>query len=165
MNIFSLFFKPKPRFSLPDFLIGIVSEIILNHWIDERGKSLRKRDLKNKKCFASSYSRMDYKNKIYEAILKTGLFDPYTGDKIDYSLICKWNSKLAEEGKLEYKKLFAMLPSVDHKDPDATVLEFEICTWKTNECKSNFNPEEFIAFCSKVLSNNIFTKNNNTIKN
>ena len=46
----------------------------------------------------------------------------------------------------------ALLPSVDHKDPAVSVLDFEICAWRTNTCKSYLAPEEFIAFCRQVVA-------------
>ena len=162
MNLFQFFFRPPPKFPVPPAFADQCSQDDYNKMLTERSRKLCKRDKKKKMPFAASASPAIYRAKIHEAFSNAGLNDPYTGDKIGYNLIGKWDSKLAEEGKLEYKKQFATLPSVDHKDPNASVLEFEICTWQTNECKSSFNPSQFIAYCSKVLANNIFTKNNNT---
>jgi hypothetical protein len=47
--------------------------------------------------------------------------------------------------------MYALMPTVDHIDPEATTLELEICSWQVNECKSDFGPSDFVAFCSKVV--------------
>jgi hypothetical protein len=39
------------------------------------------------------------------------------------------------------------MPTVDHVDP---VLEFQICSWRINECKSGLTPQEFTDLCKKV---------------
>jgi hypothetical protein len=41
------------------------------------------------------------------------------------------------------------------KNPNADVLELEICSWKINCCKSYLRPDEFIALCNQVAE---FTK-------
>jgi hypothetical protein len=40
------------------------------------------------------------------------------------------------------------MPTVDHIDPD--LLAFEICSLRTNGCKSDLDPLEFVAFCRRV---------------
>jgi hypothetical protein len=48
-------------------------------------------------------------------------------------------------------KLHELMPTVDHIDPDGTALELEICSWQVNECKTDLNPAEFVAFCEMVV--------------
>ena len=50
------------------------------------------------------------------------------------------------------EKECALLPTVDHKDPNSPVLDFEICAWRTNTSKSYMTPDEFIAFCKMVVA-------------
>jgi hypothetical protein len=56
----------------------------------------------------------------------------------------KWQSKVSKV------RDFALLPSVDHKNPQALELDFEICSWQINTCKTYLTPEEFIELCAKV---------------
>jgi hypothetical protein len=42
------------------------------------------------------------------------------------------------------------MPTVDHIDPD--ILDFEICSWRSNGCKSDLDPAEFVAFCRRVAA-------------
>jgi hypothetical protein len=162
MNLFQLFFKPQPKFPVPPIFADQCTQEDYNKTLTKRSKTLFKRDKKKKMPWVSTSSAAIYRAKMHEAFSNAGLNDPYTGDKIGYNLIGKWDPNLAYFGKDKYLKQFATLPSVDHKDPNSQTLEFEICTWQVNQCKSDFNPEEFIVFCNKVLQNNTFTKNNNT---
>ena len=63
---------------------------------------------------------------------------------------------------LPIKSLYLM-PTVDHVDPlalakrfgearSASVLEFQICSWRINECKSGLTPEEFVGLCRRVAA-------------
>jgi hypothetical protein len=95
-------------------------------------------------------SRTNYSQAIHNAVIETGLYDPYTGDELRWDLISTWNTSVhADSGK--YRKKYALMPTVDHIDPQATTLQLEICSWRANSCKSDLNPEEFVAFCEKVV--------------
>ena len=52
-----------------------------------------------------------------------GQYDPYTGELMNWKLISKWDTSHDQPGG--YKKQFALMPTVDHIDPD--MMEFEIC--------------------------------------
>jgi hypothetical protein len=62
------------------------------------------------------------------------------------SVFYKWINIKAEE----YKKQFALMPTADHINPDK--LEFEMCSWLVNECKSYLSPDEFVALCQKIVN-------------
>jgi hypothetical protein len=53
---------------------------------------------------------------------------------------------------MEKYKDFALLPTVDHVDPDGIALKFEICGLLVNTCKSSFTPDEFVAICASVAA-------------
>jgi hypothetical protein len=76
----------------------------------------------------------------------------YTGDLLAWELIGTWDTSTDYHDE-EYKRTFALMPTVDHTNPD--VLEFEICLWLANECKSHLRPDEFIQFCQKVVNHRI----------
>ena len=41
-----------------------------------------------------------------------------------------------------YKRRFALLPTVDHVDPESTEADFRICGWRTNDCKNDLTITE-----------------------
>ena len=43
-----------------------------------------------------------------------------------------------------------MLPTVDHVKAEP-VPDFEIVSWQTNDAKGDMPPEEFIAYCRRVI--------------
>jgi hypothetical protein len=88
-----------------------------------------------------------YKQKIHQAVLEGGEFDPYTDEKINWGLISKEKTlKMANF----FDNGYAMHPAVDHTDPEE--FEFEICTWISNESKSCMTSDQFVDFCRKVVS-------------
>jgi len=48
------------------------------------------------------------------------------------------------------EKKYALLPTIDHRDPSMKELDFELCSWMINCCKSNRTPEEFVELCATV---------------
>ena len=53
-------------------------------------------------------------------------------------------------GGAAYKREMAMLPTVDHVTAEP-VPDFEIVSWQTNDAKGDMPPEEFIAYCRRVV--------------
>ena len=136
------------RYPVPAFLKGRCLPSVFSKWLDVKTDTLWKRDKKRGKPYALNASQSDYKQKIYQAILRSGDRDPYTGDLLAWELIATWDTSTSHPD--EYKRQFALMPTVDHSDPD--VLEFEICSWLANDCKSYLKPEEFVLFCQKVAA-------------
>jgi len=94
----------------------------------------------------------DYKKAIHAAVLQTGRTDAYTGEDLAWELISKYNNEASRHGKTEYKKRFAMLPTGDHAGKHAGDLDFRICSWRTNDAKSDLSMEDFLELCKKVLN-------------
>ena len=44
----------------------------------------------------------------------------------------------------------AMLPTIDHVTAKP-VPDFEIVSWQTNDAKGDMSPDEFIAYCQRVV--------------
>ncbi|GIR24907.1 MAG: hypothetical protein CM15mP39_07180 [Synechococcus sp.] len=44
----------------------------------------------------------------------------------------------------------AMLPTIDHVKAEP-VADFEIVSWQTNDAKGDMPPDEFIAYCRRVV--------------
>ena len=112
-----------------------------------KGRNLRQRDLKLKRPYAKVNFDSAYKQKIHQAVLDGGEFDPYTGEKINWGLISK--EKTLKKGNF-IDSGYAMRPAVDHINPEE--FGFEICTWISNESKSCMTSDQFVDFCRKVVS-------------
>jgi hypothetical protein len=138
--------RPRhPFYSLPPFLEGVISVTDYRHWLENRGTVLRQTDIKLKRPYAKLNSTMAYKQKIHQAVLDGGQFDPYTGEKINWGLISREktlnNVNFIDSG-------YAMHPAVDHINPEE--FGFEICTWISNESKTCMTSDQFVDFCRKV---------------
>ena len=134
-----------PCYMLPPFLKGVISLKDYRAWLEMKGQNLRLRDLKLKRPYAKVNSTMAYKQKIHQAVLDGGEFDPYTDEKINWGLISKEKTlkmvNFIDSG-------YAMHPAVDHINPEE--FGFEICSWISNESKSCMTSDQFVDFCRKV---------------
>jgi hypothetical protein len=135
----------------PDFAKEKCSVTEYRKWVLGHSKNLFLRDSKAKRPFACPGQKSVYRHKIDDAA-HHGQFDPYTGEELQWELIDEWDPNLAR-GNRAYARKFALLPTVDHIDPESDILEFEICSWKINTCKGNLNPQEFVDLCKKVIQN------------
>jgi len=130
----------------PDFLAGRCDKTVYYKWLKVKANTLLKRDRKRGKPYALTVDQSVYMEKIHAAVIKCGERDPYTGDYLEWEKIGTWDTSVHHPDG--YKRTFALMPTVDHIDPGA--LEFEICSWISNDCKSDLLPEELVAFCEKV---------------
>jgi hypothetical protein len=140
-------------YPLPSYLDGRLTVKLYNRWLDAKALWLFKRDKEHRKPYVAKSSKALYKSLIHLAVVNSDGRDPYTGDKLSWELISTWpGSKKtpAEQERGEtFDRKYALLPTIDHKDPD--VLDFEIVSWRINLCKNYMTPEEFIALCRKVI--------------
>jgi hypothetical protein len=51
-----------------------------------------------------------------------------------------------------HKNKFLLMPTVDHEDPNADTLEFEIVSWLVNDGKSGLDPEQFVDLCRRIVA-------------
>ena len=77
-------------------------------------------------------------------------FDPYDGSKLDPELLGEYDNKKSKAKGAAYKREMAMLPTVDHVTAKP-VADFQIVSWQTNDAKGDMPPEEFIAYCRRVV--------------
>ena len=77
--------------------------------------------------------------------------DAYTGEALDWSLISKYDNADSKSGRRDYKKGFALLPTVDHKATEQDA-DFAICGWRTNDAKNDLQYQEFLELCKKVVA-------------
>jgi hypothetical protein len=139
------------QYTLPETLRGLCSEANYRKWLDRKAVAHYNRD---RKRWSSTGSVRDYKAAIHIAVIDAGKYDCYTGEELDWSLISKYDNEKSKAGKTSYKKTLAMLPTVDHAGAVPGDLNLRICSWRTNDAKSDLTLEEFIDLCAKVISHN-----------
>jgi hypothetical protein len=138
------------QYAPPPFLQGVISQKDYCYWLHRECHTIRHRELKQKRPYAMENTETVYKQKIHQAVLDGGEFDPYTGEKLNWGLIVKAKT-LKKDGYVnDYMNTYALLPAVDHIIPGE--FEFEICSWISNESKSSMTPDEFVDFCRKVVN-------------
>jgi hypothetical protein len=134
-------------YPLPGFLAGRCSHTVYVKWLNNKADTLIKRDKKRGKPYAADVTASVYKNKIHEAVMNGGERDPYTGEALVWEQISTWDTKQQQPDG--YKRKFFLMPTVDHVTEEA--LQFEICSWQTNDAKSIMRPGEFVEYCGKVM--------------
>ena len=87
---------------------------------------------------------------INQAFHRCNGFDPYDGSKLNPKLLGEYKNEDAKAEGAAHKRRFAMLPTVDHVKAEP-VADFEIVSWQTNDAKGDMQPEEFIAYCRRVV--------------
>ena len=90
-----------------------------------------------------------YKQKIHQAVLAGGEFDPYTGEKLNWEGISPKDAVVYGYVS-DFLTKYAMLPAVDHISADK--FEFEICAWIVNSSKTCMTPDEYVELCGKVTA-------------
>ena len=139
----------QPKFPLPNCLEGKCLYEDYRHWLYGKAAAHVKRDLKRGNTTATTEA---YRRAIHEAVSQGGDRDAFTGELLRWDLIRTYDNKESSEGKREYKKTFALLPTVDHLDDGMGVPSFTICGWRTNDCKGDLTLEELIRFCQTLLA-------------
>ena len=87
---------------------------------------------------------------IHEAFHRCSGSDPYDGSTLNPELLGTYSNERSKERGAAYKREMAMLPTVDHVTAEP-VPDFEIVSWQTNDAKGDMPPEEFIAYCRRVV--------------
>ena len=87
---------------------------------------------------------------IDQAFHRCNGFDPYDGSKLNPKLLGTYNNEEAKAQGADYKRRFAMLPTVDHVKAEPEP-DFEIVSWQTNDAKGDMPPEDFIDYCRRVV--------------
>ena len=138
---------PK-KYDLPTFLINKTSQEQYERWLHRKAVAHVRRDRKRGNITATNE---EYKVEIHSAVVRSNGLDAYTGEQLDWSLISTYDNNASKKGGRKYKAKFALLPSVDHIDDGLGPAGFEICSWRTNDSKSDMTLEQFIELCNKVV--------------
>lgn len=138
---------PK-KYSLPTFLGNKVSQESYQRWLQRKAQAHVKRDRLRGNSSASSEA---YREAIHNAVIESDSLDAYTGEPLEWELISLYDNKESKNMGRDYKKKFALLPTVDHVDDGKGPANFRICSWRTNDAKNNLELPEFITLCKSVL--------------
>ena len=98
------------------------------------------------------YSVKEAIEAINQAFHRCNGFDPYDGSKLNPKLLGEYDNKKSKAKGAAYKRDMAMLPTIDHVTAEP-VPDFEIVSWQTNDAKGDMHPDEFIAYCRRVVQN------------
>ena len=128
----------------PDW-VGI-SDLDYSKLLQKKAVAVTRRDKKR----GGTYSVREAIEAIDEAFHRCKGFDPYDGSKLNPKLLGKYDNKASKEKGAAYKREMAMLPTVDHVKAEP-VPDFEIVSWQTNDAKGDMAPEEFVAYCRRVV--------------
>jgi hypothetical protein len=139
----------RGKYCCPDFLKEQCSEKAYLRWLHRKATTHVRRDRRRRN---QSATVSEYKRAIHEAVENGANCDPYTGKRLDWTLISKYNNKEAKRGGRRYKKQFANLPTVDHVGDGGRKPKFRICSWQTNDAKSDLTDAEFLRLCKAVVS-------------
>ena len=131
----------------PAFLAAMVSADTYERWLEGKARAHVRRD----KGRGRNAVRSIYKELIHSAVRASGGRDTYTGDKLDWSLIGKWDNDSSSRDKHKYKAKFSLLPTVDHVVASEHGTPFVICSWQTNDAKNDLSLADFLLLCRKVL--------------
>lgn len=85
-----------------------------------------RKDRERKRPYTAKSDIKLYKAFIHLAVVNSGGYDPYTGERLAWELVCTWvggNRKSTDAPPEMFEGRYALMPTVDHRDPDA--LEFE----------------------------------------
>ena len=136
------------KYSLPQFLTGIILEQDYEKWLYRKTNSHFKRD-RNRGNEEST--RESYRLAIHNAVVNSNGLDAYTGEKLNWSLLSQYNNDESKTGGRKYKQGFALLPTLEHIGDGTGQANFLICSWRTNDAKNDLNLEEFHELCARVL--------------
>jgi len=139
------------KYQLPLFLEGIITQATYDKWIDRKARSHFKRDTKRGNKIISLEI---YKVSIHQAVCDSKGVDYYTGELLDWSIVSKYNNDDSKQNGRQYKRQFALLPTVDHVDDGLGHPNFKICSWRTNDAKNDLSYDGFVELCKKVIHHN-----------
>ena len=129
-------------------------------WVDRKAASLWKRDKAKLQArgeggsFNDNKKRSEYQDAVCTAILAMSANEcPCTGKKLSWAQIGTWKNEVAKSEGKEFKKKFALLPTVDHRN-SAPEADFVICSREANDAKNDLPLESFITLCENVLKHN-----------
>ena len=137
------------KYTAPAYVLESVEQALYASWLHRKAMAHVKRD---RKRWKAEIRVTEYKQAIHEVVLNGNGLDPYTGEKLDWHLIGRFDNESAKGAGSGYKKQFRMLPTVDHLDHKHSKKPmFQICSWEVNDAKSDLTHDEFIQLCGRIM--------------
>ena len=136
------------KYQRPDFLSEDLTQAGYEKWLRRIAAAHVKRDRKRGNDTAIGEA---YRLAIHSAVVHSGGFDHYTGERLHWSLVSTYSNDKSQAGGRSYKAGFALLPTVDHVGDGLGEADFKICAWRTNDAKSDLTHDEFVALCRRVV--------------
>lgn len=136
------------KYQLPEFLAQTVDQKTYECWLYRKAITHVRRDRRRGNKTATNEK---YKIAIHSAVCESSGKDAYTKEKLDWLLLSKYDNEQSKKHGRQYKKQFALLPSVDHVGDGKGPADFKICAWRTNDAKNDLSYEEFLDLCRKVI--------------
>ena len=130
------------KYEAPKFIKNKETRARYEKWLSRRASSHAKRD---------GVATQMYKGRIHKAVERSNGVDAYTGERLDWDLISKYDNEEARKGGVGHWRRFKLLPSVDHVQKISRPGQFRICGLRTNDAKGYMSIAELRAFCKKVL--------------
>ena len=141
--------KVQGKYIAPAYVLKAVEQALYADWLHKKAAAHVRRD---KRRWKAEISVSDYKQAIHEAVINGNGFDPYTGEKLDWHLIGKYDNESAKGVGSSYKRTFRLLPTLDHLEhKHSREPKFQICSWEVNDAKSDLTRDEFIQLCRRIL--------------
>ncbi|OGO37410.1 MAG: hypothetical protein A2147_10820 [Chloroflexi bacterium RBG_16_57_8] len=89
---------------------------------------------------------------IHRAVQESHGRDAYANETLAWTLLSSYDNDQSQKQGRQYKAKLALLPSVDHVGDRKCKPEFKICSWRTNDAKSDLYYKEFVDLCRKVIA-------------
>jgi len=141
--------KKTKKYQLNLSMSALIDQEKYEKWLKNKARTHLKRD-KKRGNISSTYE--SYRVAIHEAVINSNGKDAYTGENLDWSLINEYNNKDSKKYGRDYKKRFALLPTIDHVGDGKGKANFKICSWRTNDAKNDLSYEIFLELCNKIVN-------------
>ena len=128
---------------------GMCTEEKYRRWLIRKAMAHVRRDRARGRLDATGRA---YRAAIHAAVIRSCGRDEYTGRRLDWSRISKYDNASSKAGRTRYKHRFRNLPTVDHEGSGVAAPLFAICAWRTNDAKHDLTYKDFVALCSDVLA-------------
>lgn len=139
----------KTLYPVPDNIKTVIDQAKYSRWLHAKANAHVRRDRKRNRNDSCTVAL--YKAAIHRAVCDGGERDFYTGEVLDWKLVSKWENAASKEGRVKYKKQFALLPTLDHSLDEKGEPKFVICSWRVNDAKNDLTITEFVELCEAIL--------------
>lgn len=137
------------KYQLTEIMLTFIDQEEYDKWLINKAKTHLKRDKKRGNTKSTLES---YKVAIHKAVCESHGKDAYTGEVLKWSLLNQYSNEKSQKGGRNYKRKFAMLPTVDHVGNGKGDAHFKICSWETNDAKNDLSYDDFLKLCHKVVA-------------